>query len=276
MAADDSSPSCEFAWVAEESFDFVTLLTSLTAVKDAVGLKGFRGMTLAGRRDGPGMVLSFKFSTRSYSAALRKVIEREAAKLRCQPFDLLLISRSDREKLKERLAELPVTVEASGPSSEVVETFRERMGLKPSGPQTPRIRLTFDSPEALSAVYARQVAEGSVFIPSSKPPPPGQRLKLELAAQGVAEIETDAEALEPATQEGVSGFRAKLTLSEALRELVARHALQKREGRLAKGDAGQRQHPRFETFLEVAFADIPELSAEYATNISLGGLFVKA
>src|SRR5688500_10197683 len=130
--SDEASPLfCEFAWVSEEPFDFVSLQEALTAIKDAVGVRGISKLTLAGQPEAPGMLLVLRFPNRTYSSTLRRVIAQGAAKLRCQPFDFLLTSKAERDRLQERLGAMAVTVEATAPSQEFIDQFRERMGLKP-------------------------------------------------------------------------------------------------------------------------------------------------
>ncbi len=279
-AAAESTPCCEFAWIAESGFDFIALERSLTLVKETVGARSLISVALEARPKESWMVVFFRLSSRAYSSQLRKVMGMEAVRLRCRALDLLLLAKPEREALQTRRAELPVKVEASVDLSKGVRDFQEALGLKPVEQPPVRFRMSFETVDALCALYAQQAAEGAVHLPG-KSPPRGTQLLLELAVTGQTipgVVDSRAQVLEPAKGGPPSTFRVRLDPSNALRELVTRHALSKKEGRLARGGAGQqllREHQRFDTFLDVEFKELPELSAEYATNISKGGLFVR-
>jgi len=71
------------------------------------------------------------------------------------------------------------------------------------------------------------------------------------------------------------GFAALLSPSEGLLQFISRHAAAARQGRIRLPLGGRRRHPRFDSCLEVDFGGYPELSGEYAANISKGGLFIR-
>jgi CheY-like chemotaxis protein len=67
----------------------------------------------------------------------------------------------------------------------------------------------------------------------------------------------------------------ELLPSPALLTCIARHAREQHAGRPVQQPAGvSRKAARFETALDVQFADVPHLAERYATDISRGGMFV--
>jgi len=67
----------------------------------------------------------------------------------------------------------------------------------------------------------------------------------------------------------------ELMPSPALLTCIARHAREHHAGRPVQQPAGvARKADRFETALDVQFADVPHLAARYAADISRGGMFV--
>lgn len=57
-------------------------------------------------------------------------------------------------------------------------------------------------------------------------------------------------------------------------EVLARHALERRSGKVAEAGS-RRAHERYATFLQASFRNLQQLTTEYVTNVSLGGLFVR-
>ncbi len=267
-----SAALCDFAIELGAALDFSALGQS---VRELLRRDPSRPPTveLLGRPGGKAWVL-LRYPTAAQSPALRQKLAREAGRLRGGLVDPLLLSETERERFyAEKLSDCEVKVEIGSEVDPAIEAFRERMGQC----RAARVELRFRNGEEIAAAWARCVSEGSLFVPTRQVPPEGSYVTLRLTAPEVGDFEASACALEAGVSEANEpGFWALLAPSDALLRFISRHSACSLKGRRLGGDEPRRrQFPRFATCLEVVFEDHPELSGQYASNISRGGLFVR-
>lgn len=175
-------------------------------------------------------------------------------------------SDAERGRYLAQLKGLPIGFVAPVPSAveRAVEGMRQAL-LHP-----PALRLDYASEALFAADWAQHVAQGA--LPLKAAPPAQAEFKVSIALPG---LEFAALSARPVVREGAPGW---LTL-EPSSELIAwveRYGREQRQGRRSPSAfTDRRSHDRFETVLEVGFANFPELAAEYASNISRGGLFIR-
>ncbi len=177
---------------------------------------------------------------------------------------------------RARLLALPETAQLAAPAAPALSAFFAALskGAKAaSGPAS--VRVDLDSEDDAWAAYVRHMAEGSLFIPTSQVPKPGERVQVRFHAPNLLPLEAEASVLEVKPD----GFVAKLEFGQSYRTFIVRRGQARREGRpLPKPspDAeSRRQHARFASRLEVRFQSAPALSQAWTTNLSKGGLFVE-
>lgn len=137
----------------------------------------------------------------------------------------------------------------------------------------PRILISFQTVEALSAWYTEYRVSGSAALATALDLSPGARLKLIVTAREAGPFEVAATVLGPSADP--VGYQVSLEARADLREQLARHALTRRTGRVLSISTGRRRHQRFETYLRARFRSYQQLLDEYVTNISHGGLFIR-
>lgn len=223
---------------------------------------------LLGKPDHGDVLVLFRFSFARYSSALRQKMTREAGRLRGRLVEPELLSEADRTRFYAHLGGFPVREDASALPNQAVQAFRVKMGLHLA---VPALSLHFDSAEDLAAGVTRAATAGRLFVPARKPLAVGAAVKLWLTVSGVEPLEADGRVLEV---EAGRGFWASLTPGPGLTRFLARQAAGERQGR-QRPEGGRRVHPRIDCCLEVSFRSSAELKAEYALNISRGGVFVR-
>ena len=270
-----SAALCDFAIEIKVALDFSALAQ---VVRELLRRDASRppSVELFGRPGcGQAWVL-LRYPAAAQSPALRQKVAREAGRLRGALVEPLLLSAPERERLyAEKLARCEVKVEIGSQVDPAIEAFRERMGRSSAGARVEELR--FRSGDEIAAAWARCVSQGSLFVPARQVPPEGSYVTLRLTAPEVGAFEASACALEADVNEANEpGFWALLSPSDALMRFLSRHSARALQGRKLGGDEPRRrQFPRFATCLEVVFEDHPELSGQYASNISRGGLFVR-
>lgn len=266
----------DFAILTDATVDWTALGRDLDELRKDYGDAALTSLVLYGRPRSGEVVFLFRFAFASYSAALCRRMEKEAAKIKGRLVDLQLVASVERERfLDKRLPACELKVDATRDPKKALGSFRDQMGLARSGPAR-ALRFSFESVDALLAAYARQVAEGAIFIPTKTPPAAGTVQQLQLAAPGQPPFDAEANVLEARPTTDPPGFLAELVPGEALRTLVASKAHERRAGRVLADDRDRRASPRYESWLEVRFSTAAGLLAEYATNISKGGLFIRS
>ncbi len=191
------------------------------------------------------------------------------------------------EPLKLGVVELTrIDGEALGRFEAVCESLRVKVSPRPLDEAfnelrralaaAPLLKLSYDSEAALLEAWTRHVTEGAVWVKSSRAPSaPQLRVQLEVAGRALEPLHGQV-ASRPAPRASGAGFWLTLTVSTELSELLSRAAHAGRQGRRSPVlPDSRRVHERFVTALEVQFDDFPGLEAEYASNISRGGLFVR-
>ncbi|MDP1825433.1 MAG: response regulator [Archangium sp.] len=178
--------------------------------------------------------------------------------------DLENLSTDAAATFEARRNLLPLRASAEGDLSRV---FAE---LHRHGP-APALRVAFDSEDELLAAWARHVAEGALWVPASR----------------IVETEVFSVIFATPTGEypdnrgtrvhrtpppGKAGLWLELQPSPALSELLTRATQARREPRPAR--VAPRPIERFESDLDVRIDTLTDLAAQYASDISRGGLFV--
>jgi CheY-like chemotaxis protein/Tfp pilus assembly protein PilZ len=164
-----------------------------------------------------------------------------------------------------RLQDLVARIEARG--------SRQTTRSGATGP--PALCLVYADLEALFAAWAKMVADGALWIPTSRPPV-GDLYQLMLTVgerQLVGGTGRVSSGRPP--PRGEAGFWIEPAASPELKELLSRRSGERRAGRPLEAPPGiVRRDPRYQTMLEVRFDDMPALAAQWAADISHGGMFV--
>jgi len=140
---------------------------------------------------------------------------------------------------------------------------------------THSLQLEFPSINSMLNTWARHVAEGGLFIPT-----PSRRLVDAYHLKFVVDEHTflgqRATVLDRKPPENQAGFWATVEAGPALSALIELHARKQKQGRAVAAPPGApRVTPRYSAVLEVAFENLPSLAAQYASDISRGGLFIR-
>ncbi len=141
---------------------------------------------------------------------------------------------------------------------------------------TQSVALELSDFDALLTRWARHIAEGSLFIPTPRRPVADEFL-LTFIVDGHSFDGQRARVVQrPMPVRSPVGFWAQIEPGPALSKLIDLHARKRKQGRaIATPPGAPRQLPRFDTVLEVAFENLPSLAAQYASDISRGGLFIR-
>ncbi len=214
-----------------------------------------------------GILLRFPFAL--YSAALRAKVEREAGLLKSRMVEPSLLAAEDRRRFyADKLGGCSAQATVEGDPRRAVDAMREKMGLHKA---LPTLAVRFDTLEALASALARSAAEGSLTLPRSRALQPGTRVKLALQSPENEPILVGAVVVEPGRPDAL---RVAVEMTAELEAFAGRIAAIAKEGR-RRPERGTRQHPRYDTYLEVRFESGAHLCEEYARNIGRGGLFVR-
>lgn len=268
-----SGATYDFALLGYAAIDFGALARVVTGIPDDLKLPPELRPELAlyGRASAGEIAVMLRFPFAAYSAALRRRMEQEAARLKTRLVELPLLKEAERGRFWDRLATFDVQPEPAEGVEAAIHQFRARMGVLPAGDGHPAVKLAYESGEEILSAYARFVAEGSLRIPVTRGLSVGSSVRLIFVASDTEPMEAGARVLSV----GESASEVVLEPSPVLKEFVATHARKKREGRPLTSATGRRQQSRYQASLEVAFRDFPELHLEYAANISRGGMFVR-
>lgn len=176
------------------------------------------------------------------------------------------------EVARKRLASLTERLTVRGTSPQGASAAFTELAQRAT---VPLLQLHFDDLDALFTAWARAVAEGALWIPTRRPPI-GARYRLAFVV-GDTRLGGTGRLLEdrpPRT--GEQGFWLEPTPSPEFSELFAKRVRERHAGRPANAPPPGvvRKDQRFETMLEVRFDDMPALAAQWASDISHGGLFI--
>lgn len=130
--------------------------------------------------------------------------------------------------------------------------------------------LRFESLAEAARWFSRLTAEGAVEVglPGARE---GDELWLRLEVSGEGTFGAHARVL---SADGAGRARCSVRPRADFQELLARHALRRRSGRIAPADP-RREHPRFDTCLKARFRSFQQLISEYVFNLSAGGMFLR-
>lgn len=181
-----------------------------------------------------------------------------------QAFDLENLSIEAREDFGADRQRLPLRATAEGDLSRV---FSEMRRLVPA----PALRVSFDSEDELLAAWARHVAEGALWVPTARHTDTPV-FSLSFATPSGEYPDNRATRVHRNPPPGKSGLWLELKPSPELSAFVARAAQARREPKLPRVPA--RPIERFESDLDVHIDTLRELAAQYASDLSRGGLFV--
>jgi CheY-like chemotaxis protein len=205
-------------------------------------------------------------------AMLRHAEVRQLAlALEAQLIDLAALDGAARAQLQRHLDRHPLRADAT---RGVAKAFNEVRRLTAPAPL---LRLDFDDLDQLFATWATAIAEGGLWVPSARPPRAELfRLDLCVAGQEMQGSTGTVLADRGALRSGKPGFWLEVVPSEELKGLFDRRARERRQGRPSEGPPPGvvRQAPRFDTRLEVRFDDVDSLAAQWASDISHGGMFI--
>lgn len=127
----------------------------------------------------------------------------------------------------------------------------------------------FADVEAFASLWAHAVTDGALRLEAPLPRHLGSPV------EAVVVIGDDRFPAQQLVVLDDSRLVVELQLTPAIRSCISRHGHECREGRRAAHPAGvTRGSERFETALEVRFADLPHLVESYVTDISNSGLFI--
>ncbi len=269
----------DFAVLTHANTDANLFALAFTELRADYPDKGLLGAELFGRAMTGEVIVLFHFSFLAYSSALRARMEREAIRLKGKLLDPQLLPVDERERFYDRrLAAMDVRGELAGAPRPALEkflsTFRAATPKEAPVPAAqPPLSIPYESADALALALRECIARGELTVPDSGAQV-DQQVKLRFQVGGATELETGArvlsvDAAKRTAQVSVDG-------SAAVVEFLRRHGQRAREGRKALASVDERRATeRFHTALQVGFPDLPSLSAEFVTNISQGGLFVK-
>lgn len=174
------------------------------------------------------------------------------------------------ESLKVRGASTHGVGTASGVGAAFAELARNGHG------QRPVLRLEYGEFDDLLTAWARAIAEGALWIPTRRPPTGDTYRLLFTVGDQQYEGSTGRLLADRPAPNGQEGFWLDPTPSDELQELFHRRVRERHAGRPVEAPpAGVVRHDqRFETMLEVRFDDMPALAAQWAADISHGGMFI--
>ncbi len=248
----------------------------LTELRKDYPEKGLLGVELFGRAMTGEVIALFHFSFMSYSAALRTRMDREAYKLSGKLLDPQLLATEERERFYDRrLASMEVKTELASAPGPALERFfgqvRARAPVQEAA--DPIVHVPYESKDALALALRECIASGELSVPyGAARPHDVLKLRFQVAGASTLDASGRVESVDAAKRVA----KVKLEGSEAIAHFLRSHGQTAREGRRALATEDERRaSERFQTALQVVFHDIPTLSAEFATNISQGGLFVK-
>ena len=199
-----------------------------------------------------------------------------AMAMSAQLLDLENLSTDARGDFEARRAALPVCAAAEGDLSRVFAELRRQ------GP-APALRVTFDSDDALLAAWARHVAEGAIWVPTSRLTDT-EVFSVIFATPSAEYAENRGTRVHRTLPPGRTGLWLELSPAAALSGLISHATQQRREVRpepvaprvikAPGGDDVGRLIERLESDLDVRIDTLAELAAQYAADISKGGFFV--
>lgn len=178
--------------------------------------------------------------------------------------DLEHLEAGARATFEEHRASLPLTARGDGDLSRVYAELRSR------GPAA-RLRVGFESEEELLAAWARHVAEGALWVPTSRDSE-AQLFSVVFATPTMEYPESRGTRVRRTPPPGKTGLWLELRPSQALTELFARAAADRRKPRPVR--VAPRAIERFESDLELSIDSVVDLASQFASDLSRGGVFV--
>lgn len=188
-----------------------------------------------------------------------------ATVLSAQLVDLENLDAEARAEFEATREASPLQAAAEGNLSQVFTLLRRQS--PPSG-----LRVAFDSEEDLLAAWAHHVAEGALWVPTAR----------ETEAEVFSVVFATASKEFPgcfgtrvrrAPLAGRTGLWLELLPSQELAELLAHAARARKEPRPVR--VAPRPIERIDSDLDVTIETMTELAAQFATDLSHGGLFVE-
>jgi uncharacterized protein (TIGR02266 family) len=140
---------------------------------------------------------------------------------------------------------------------------------------TVQLVLRYGTEEELWYAYVRSIAEDGFFVSGRPGGRPGDDAVISFEISGRPAMQCRARYSKRLAPTGKEGSFLTLDPSAAFNAFITRKQSALKEGRPLGTLGGKRAHVRYGTCLEVEFRNYPDLSIEYASNISKGGLFVR-
>ena len=209
------------------------------------------------------------FDSASNATVHQPQMKRLAAEIDGQLFDLGSIDSAARGQLVTLLDGLGEQASSrAGAAAAFAELKRKTEG--------PLLRVEYSDFESLFAAWAQVVAEGALWIPTQRPATSDRYRLVFFVGEKVFEGTTGRVLSQKSPKAPAAGFWLETTPSAELKELLAKRSRERHAGRPAhEPPAGVvRRDRRYETMLEVRFDDMPALAAQWAADISHGGMFI--
>jgi CheY-like chemotaxis protein len=184
--------------------------------------------------------------------------------LSAQLLDLESLDTSARADFETRRAALPLCESAEG---DLANIFAELRRHSPAA----RLRVGFESEEELLAAWAHHVTEGALWVPTARITD-AENFSIVFATPTQEYPDCRGTRVHRTPPPGRTGLWLELRASTALNALLTRTAQQRREPRPAR--VVPKPIQRFESDLDVRIESIPELAAQFASDLSKGGYFV--
>lgn len=179
-------------------------------------------------------------------------------------FDLEHLSPEKRADFEARREALPLRASAHEKLTSIYSELRRH------GPAA-RLRVSFNSEEELLAAWARHVAEGALWVPTSRVTE-ADVFNVIFATPGGEYPESRGLRVRRTPPPGKTGLWLELQPSQELTALLSQVAQARRQPSPPR--VVPRPIERFESDLDVKIDSLAELAKQFASDISRGGLFV--
>jgi CheY-like chemotaxis protein/Tfp pilus assembly protein PilZ len=219
----------------------------------------------------PTLVVLLAFADTQHAARALPASQAVAATLGTPLINLTSLDEAGRAQVLRSLDRLPLRTEST---CDVCKATNEVRRLTAPAPL---LRLDFEDLDQLYTNWASAIAEGGLWVPSARAPHSDIfRVDFHVEGQRFEGSTGTVLAEKGRLRHGNPGFWIALAPSDDLQGLFNRRARERRQGRPSDGPPPGvvRQAPRFDTMLEVRFDDMKSLAAQWATDISHGGMFI--
>jgi CheY-like chemotaxis protein len=258
---------------SEFQVGFELSVTKLDALEEAVTIleqqqPRVRKLELRLRPGGDALLALLGFDGVSEATVAQPQLKRVAEAMSARLVDVENLPVESREAFTARLEEMTLTARGDDDARGTFSAFKQALN------GGALLQLQFRDEGELLETWARQIAEGALFIPSDRHAL-SDRYHLTLVIGSDRIDGVHARVIDRPIPRGRMGFWLELEPSPAVLERLNLAGKRRRQGRaLPQPDGVARAAPRYETLLEVRFSNVLQLAAQYASNISRGGMFI--